>query len=193
MEARDPALFASYGMGHVLYANNSDGSAMVLEYQRPFYSVRTPWAVAAGASRIVEQDSIYEASKAISTYVHEWREFSGSYDVAAARWARSARSPRHGHARALLAATQNDRVRLAERAANEGLSVRTLERLAGAVTVLSPLTLTAIAPTTGPASGGTMVTITGAGIQLGPKLAGLRGILRGIPVGSTEPPEKESD
>ncbi len=39
-----------------------------------------------------------------------------------------------GHARALLAARAEDRVRLAERAVNEGLSVRALERLAGAVT-----------------------------------------------------------
>lgn len=39
-----------------------------------------------------------------------------------------------GHARALLAAPPPERVRLAERAATEGLSVRMLERLAGAVT-----------------------------------------------------------
>jgi ParB family chromosome partitioning protein len=36
-----------------------------------------------------------------------------------------------GHARALLSAPEFDRVRLAERAVREGLSVRTLERLAG--------------------------------------------------------------
>ena len=39
-----------------------------------------------------------------------------------------------GHARALLAAPANERVKLAERVVNEGLSVRALERLAGAVT-----------------------------------------------------------
>ena len=39
-----------------------------------------------------------------------------------------------GHARALLAAPESDRVRLAERTVNEGLSVRALERLTGAVT-----------------------------------------------------------
>jgi ParB family chromosome partitioning protein len=39
-----------------------------------------------------------------------------------------------GHARALLAAPASERAKLAERTANEGLSVRTLERLAGAVT-----------------------------------------------------------
>lgn len=39
-----------------------------------------------------------------------------------------------GHARALLAAPQDDRLALAQRALNEGLSVRALERLAGAVT-----------------------------------------------------------
>jgi ParB family chromosome partitioning protein len=37
-----------------------------------------------------------------------------------------------GHARALLAAPENERVALAERAVNEGLSVRALEQLAGA-------------------------------------------------------------
>jgi len=36
-----------------------------------------------------------------------------------------------GHARALLAAPESARGRLAERAANEGLTVRALERLAG--------------------------------------------------------------
>jgi circadian clock protein KaiC len=36
------------------------------------------------------------------------------------------------------------------------------------------------------------VTITEKGIQLGPKLTGLRGILRGIPVWESGPPEKES-
>jgi ParB family chromosome partitioning protein len=39
-----------------------------------------------------------------------------------------------GHARALLAAPVADRVKLAERVVNEGLSVRALERLTGAVT-----------------------------------------------------------
>jgi len=39
-----------------------------------------------------------------------------------------------GHARALLAAPESQRLALAQRSANEGLSVRTLERLAGAVT-----------------------------------------------------------
>jgi ParB family transcriptional regulator, chromosome partitioning protein len=39
-----------------------------------------------------------------------------------------------GHARALLAATPQARVPLAERAVNEGLTVRAIERLAGAVT-----------------------------------------------------------
>ena len=39
-----------------------------------------------------------------------------------------------GHARALLAAPDHERSRLAQRTANEGLSVRALERLAGAVT-----------------------------------------------------------
>jgi ParB family chromosome partitioning protein len=39
-----------------------------------------------------------------------------------------------GHARALLAAPQRDRLALAQRAIAEGLSVRQLERLAGAVT-----------------------------------------------------------
>lgn len=39
-----------------------------------------------------------------------------------------------GHARALLAAPAEDRVKLAERVVNEGLSVRALERLTGAVT-----------------------------------------------------------
>ena len=39
-----------------------------------------------------------------------------------------------GHARALLAAPEKDRLALAQRAINEGLSVRALERLAGAVT-----------------------------------------------------------
>jgi ParB family chromosome partitioning protein len=38
-----------------------------------------------------------------------------------------------GHARALLAAPAPDRIRLAERVVNEGLSVRALERLTGAV------------------------------------------------------------
>ncbi len=38
-----------------------------------------------------------------------------------------------GHGRALLAAPAHDRMRLAERAAREGLSVRTLEKLSGAV------------------------------------------------------------
>jgi ParB family chromosome partitioning protein len=38
-----------------------------------------------------------------------------------------------GHARALLAAHESQRMRLAERTIHEGLSVRTLERLAGAV------------------------------------------------------------
>lgn len=38
-----------------------------------------------------------------------------------------------GHARALLAAPPEERVKLAERAVNEGLSVRALERLTGAV------------------------------------------------------------
>jgi ParB family chromosome partitioning protein len=41
-----------------------------------------------------------------------------------------------GHARALLAASPEIRQRLAERTVNEGLSVRALERLAGAVTTL---------------------------------------------------------
>lgn len=39
-----------------------------------------------------------------------------------------------GHARALLAAPERERVKLAQRSVNEGLSVRALERLAGAVT-----------------------------------------------------------
>ena len=39
-----------------------------------------------------------------------------------------------GHARALLAAPENARLRLAQRTVNEGLSVRALERLTGAVT-----------------------------------------------------------
>lgn len=39
-----------------------------------------------------------------------------------------------GHARAILAAAPDERVALAERAANGGLTVRALERLAGAVT-----------------------------------------------------------
>ena len=39
-----------------------------------------------------------------------------------------------GHARALLAAPEKERLALAQRAVNEGLSVRALERLAGAVT-----------------------------------------------------------
>ena len=39
-----------------------------------------------------------------------------------------------GHARALLAAPESERLKLAERTANEGLTVRALERLAGAVT-----------------------------------------------------------
>ncbi|MDQ2865536.1 MAG: ParB/RepB/Spo0J family partition protein [Candidatus Eremiobacteraeota bacterium] len=39
-----------------------------------------------------------------------------------------------GHARALLAAPPDERIALARRVVNEGLSVRTLERLAGAVT-----------------------------------------------------------
>ena len=38
-----------------------------------------------------------------------------------------------GHARALLAASPEDRIALAQRAASEGLSVRALERLTGAV------------------------------------------------------------
>jgi ParB family chromosome partitioning protein len=41
-----------------------------------------------------------------------------------------------GHARALLSAPERERVKLAERTANEGLSVRALERLSGAVTTL---------------------------------------------------------
>jgi len=39
-----------------------------------------------------------------------------------------------GHARALLAAPEADRTALAQRAVNEGMTVRALERLAGAVT-----------------------------------------------------------
>ncbi|HEY5349669.1 MAG TPA: ParB/RepB/Spo0J family partition protein [Candidatus Tumulicola sp.] len=50
-----------------------------------------------------------------------------------------------GHARALLAADPDKRVGLAERAAVEGLTVRAIERLAGAVT-------TPQAPPTGPKS-----------------------------------------
>jgi ParB family chromosome partitioning protein len=46
-----------------------------------------------------------------------------------------------GHARAVLAAAPEERVALAERAANGGLTVRALERLAGAVT--APPTRTA--------------------------------------------------
>ncbi|GAC1500802.1 MAG: ParB/RepB/Spo0J family partition protein [Vulcanimicrobiaceae bacterium] len=50
-----------------------------------------------------------------------------------------------GHARALLAAPESGRLSLAERAVREGLSVRALERLAGAVRTPPP-------PTTAPAS-----------------------------------------
>ena len=38
-----------------------------------------------------------------------------------------------GHGRALLAASAHERIKLAERAANDGLSVRALEKLTGAV------------------------------------------------------------
>ncbi len=41
-----------------------------------------------------------------------------------------------GHGKALLAAREHDRLRLAQRAVNEGLTVRVLERLAGAVTTV---------------------------------------------------------
>jgi ParB family chromosome partitioning protein len=47
-----------------------------------------------------------------------------------------------GHARALLAAPEGERVKLAERTANEGLSVRALERLTGAVTTKQAATTT---------------------------------------------------
>ncbi len=43
-----------------------------------------------------------------------------------------------GHARALLAAPEADRTALAQRAVSEGMTVRALERLAGAVTTRKP-------------------------------------------------------
>ena len=90
VEFRDPALLTSYGMGHVLYAKNSDGSAMVLEYQRPFYSVLTPWAIGASAGDVVEHDFIYESAEPVSTYQRELREFAGGYSIAAWRMPRAA-------------------------------------------------------------------------------------------------------
>jgi hemolysin activation/secretion protein len=90
IEFRDPALLTSYGMGHLLYANNSDGRAMVVEYQRPFYSVVTPWSGGVSGADVVEHDFIYESAEAVSTYERELREFTGSYAIAAWRMPRAA-------------------------------------------------------------------------------------------------------
>ena len=90
IELRDPSLFAAYGVGHLLYASNSDGADRVLEYQRPFYSVRTPWAVELDLRDISQRDAIYSGGQASSLYRHQWTQLTGRYAVAVRRASRDA-------------------------------------------------------------------------------------------------------
>lgn len=90
VELKDPALFAAYGAVHLLYASNSDGGARVLEYQRPFYSVRTPWATEIDARDFRQVDRIYAGGQAVAAYAHDWTQFVGRYAVAVSSDARNA-------------------------------------------------------------------------------------------------------
>jgi Surface antigen variable number repeat len=44
VEILTPNFFLPFTTAHVLYANNSDGSAKILEVRRPFYSTASPWS-----------------------------------------------------------------------------------------------------------------------------------------------------
>ncbi len=82
VEIRDPALFARYGAGYVRYASNSDGAEKILEYQRPFYSVVAPWALALGVRDVEERNSLYANGEETSVYSHRARSLVASYGIA---------------------------------------------------------------------------------------------------------------
>ena len=76
---QDPYLFRPFWRGKLFLADNSDGRQRQIEIARPFYAFSTPWAADLLASRLVEENKLYQAGKTFSTFSHQSDETLGSY------------------------------------------------------------------------------------------------------------------
>jgi hypothetical protein len=76
---QDPYLFRPFWRGKLLLADNSDGRQRQIEIGRPFYSFSTPWAADALASRLVEENKLYQFGKTVSAFRHQENETLATY------------------------------------------------------------------------------------------------------------------
>jgi Surface antigen variable number repeat len=82
VELYDPHLWTTYGGAHLLYSDRSDGHARVAELDRPFYSIRTPWAAAAGVSDVSREQSLYHGGEETSRFRLDTQRYFARYAIA---------------------------------------------------------------------------------------------------------------
>src|SRR4030095_15175344 len=67
VEILTPNFFLPFTTAHVLYANNSDGSAKILEVRRPFYSTAAPWSAEIAYADIRRDEFTYVEGGAVES------------------------------------------------------------------------------------------------------------------------------
>jgi len=83
VELLTPNFLLPFTTAHVLYANNSDGSARILEVRRPFYSTAAPWSAEIAYADTRRDEFTYAEGGAVqSTYGADHFRLLAAYGVA---------------------------------------------------------------------------------------------------------------
>lgn len=75
----DPRLRGSRYRLELEYETRTDGFSLLGGVDRPFYSLRTPWAFRVSGIGLDQTDVLYESGDAVSSFDHSVHQFSGSY------------------------------------------------------------------------------------------------------------------
>ncbi|MBI3292409.1 MAG: BamA/TamA family outer membrane protein [Elusimicrobia bacterium] len=74
----DPRLLGTWARLQLALADTSDGSETSARLERPFYSLRTPWAIGGAGSRVIRKDQLFQNAAKTSEFNHDQRGLSVS-------------------------------------------------------------------------------------------------------------------
>lgn len=70
----DPRLFDTWARLQLALADTSDGSETSATLERPFFSLRTPWAMRGSAGRLIRKDQLFQFAAQTSEFNHDHRD-----------------------------------------------------------------------------------------------------------------------
>lgn len=92
----DPALFGSRLRFGVQHSDNSDGAFDAFHFERPFYSLDTPWAAGVSAVFNQREDSLYDLGEITNRFAHDVRSIEAYGGIGRLRSSRTTHRFRAG-------------------------------------------------------------------------------------------------